>query len=277
MLIYLIISLITLYMMAIMPRMLSRRDFSAFSERYYAHRGLFDNKTNAPENSLTAFKLAIDNDYGIELDVRLTKDNIPVVFHDLSLKRVCGLDKKVRELNYSELHELTLFKSKEKIPLFTDVLKLLEDKVPVIVELKTTGTDISVCEIISPILDDFKGIYCVESFNPSILYWYKKNRPNIIRGQLSTNYLRDGIKNDFILYFVLQNLLLNFINKPDFIAFNYKHSNMLSYRICKYIYKAPTFAYTIGSQEVLDEHINDFDYFIFEGFIPIPNKKQNSE
>lgn len=248
--------------------MVSRRDFSQFKGRYYAHRGLFDNKNKAPENSIAAFKLARDNGYGIELDVRLTKDKIPVVFHDATLKRVCNINKRVCDLNYDEVKGINLFDSNEVIPLLIDVLNIIGGNVPIIVELKPKKNETDICEIVSSILDSYKGVYCIESFNPMIVHWYKKNRPNIIRGQLSTNYVHDGIKKERFLKFLLQNLLFNFLNKPDFIAFNYKFKNMLSYTICNKVYRVPTFAYTIDSKEALRNSKDSFDYFIFEGFRP---------
>lgn len=265
---YLLIVLTIFYLLAIMPKMLSHADISPFEGRFYAHRGFYDNNAKTPENSISAFKLAIENQYGIELDVRLTKDNVPVVFHDATLKRVCGLDKKVSNLTFEELSNLYLFDSNEKIPLLTDVLELINGEVPLIVELKATKNDTTICKIVAPILDNYTGIYCIESFNPMLLVWYKNNRPNVIRGQLSTNYTKDGIKNDKLLNLLLQNLLFNFVSKPDFIAYNYKYSNMLSYVLCHKLYKIPTFAYTIGSKEELQKNQDSFDLFIFEGFKP---------
>jgi len=111
MLIYLIIILLLLallYFAAIMPRVFNRKDFSKFNGRYFAHRGLHSNPDKIPENSIAAFKLAVENNYGIEMDVQLSKDKVPVVFHDFTLKRVCHLNKKVRELTYEELRNLRL-------------------------------------------------------------------------------------------------------------------------------------------------------------------------
>ena len=266
--IYIIIGICLIYLILIMPEMINRKNFNAFNGRYYAHRGLHDNSSDAPENSIEAFKLAVERGYGIELDVQLTKDDIPVVFHDANLKRVCGVDKKVKELNLEELQYLKLFKSNEHIPLFTDVLKIIDGKMPVIVEFKTKGSDTNVCDIVAPILDNYQGIYCVESFDPLTVRWYKKNRPQVIRGQLSTNYIKGGVKNDRFLNLMLQNLLFNIITKPDFIAFNHVYGNMLSFNISRKLYKVPTFAFTICSREELIGNKDRFDYFIFEGFEP---------
>ena len=76
--------LLVAYLIAIMPRMMGRPDYAPLMGHYYAHRGLHDNETDAPENSMAAFRKAVDAGYGIELDVQLTKDRIPVVFHDES-------------------------------------------------------------------------------------------------------------------------------------------------------------------------------------------------
>lgn len=267
MLFYLTIIVLTLYILAIMPKM-NKPNLDPFKDRYYAHRGLHDNDSSAPENSLRSFKMAVEKGYGIELDIRLTKDNIAVVFHDKTLKRACGLDKKVRDLNYDDLKDLNLFNSEEKIPLLEDVLNLVDGRVPLIVELKTYGKDLGICEIAAPILDSYQGLYCIESFDPFIVNWYRKNRPDIVRGQLSTNYFKDGIGDKAYLKFMLQNMLFNFYAKPDFIAFNHQYSNMLSYNIVRKVFKIPTFAYTIKTREDLERNFDHFDYFIFEGFTP---------
>ena len=97
--------IVVLYLLMIMPRMVKRPDFRPFTGRLYAHRGLHNNETNAPENSMNAFAKAVDAGYGIELDVQLTKDEKMVVCHDFDLKRICGKDVKVRDLTYEELQQ----------------------------------------------------------------------------------------------------------------------------------------------------------------------------
>lgn len=264
-----IVIIIFLYLLAIMPRMMNKPSMQPFMDRYYAHRGLHKEKSIAPENSLAAFQLAVDHNYGIELDVQLSKDNIPVVFHDFTLNRLCGVDKKVRDLTFEELRMLTLHDSEEKIPLFQEVLDLVNGSVPLIIEYKLPGNNPLVCEIGDKILRDYKGVYCIESFNPLALRWYKKNHPEVVRGQLSTKFIRnkDGSKSK-VLDFALQNLLLNFLGKPDFIAFNYKWKDMLSFSLVRSLYKVPTVAYTLTSNQQIIDGKHKFDLFIFEKFIP---------
>ena len=116
-----------------------KEKMKVFEKQYIAHRGLFDNESEAPENSIPAFQRAVQQGYGIELDVQLTTDNRLVVFHDETLQRMCGFDKKLTECSYDELKHYRLAKSDEKIPLFDEVLKVIDGKVPLIVEVKSEG------------------------------------------------------------------------------------------------------------------------------------------
>ncbi len=263
-----LLTLIILYLLAIMPKLTHRHDLTPWKGHYYAHRGLHQSRKKSPENSMTAFRFAVEQQYGIELDVQLSKDNIPVIFHDFSLARVCGIEKKVCELTLEELQQLTLYNSKEHIPTFQSVLQMIDGKVPLIVEFKAEGHNVSVCDIAMQMLDHYNGRYCIESFNPLVLLWFKKNRPAIMRGQLSSNLIKDKEDGNPSLYFVLQNLLINFLTKPDFISYNYIHRNMLSFVLCHRLYRIPTFAWTIKSQESLEESRSSFDFFIFDHFIP---------
>lgn len=262
-------ALMALYMLAIMPRMLKRADRKPFLQMLYAHRGLHDNETDAPENSKKAFAKAVEAGYGIELDIQLSRDQIPVVFHDATLDRACGVQGRVCDYTFEELQQFTLFKSDEKIPRFDEVLKLVDGKVPLIVELKIEWKDLGLCPIADALLREYKGIYCIESFNPLAVLWYRRNHREVMRGQLSDSFKNeDGKLYKSPLYWVLENLLLNFLTKPDFVAYNHKFYRNRSRSICRYVYGGLAVAWTIKSQEELDARSEDFDLFIFDSFIP---------
>lgn len=256
------------YLLLIMPRVCRRPPVAPLLHPLYAHRGLYDNASDAPENSMAAFRLAVENGYGIELDVQLSKDNIPVVIHDYSLRRMCGVDKKVNELTFDELRRLSLANSTEQIPLFSDVLNLIGGKVPLIVELKIEARDLRVCPLAARLLDEYKGVYCIESFNPLGLRWYKKHRPAVVRGQLASNFLTDKEPGNKVLYFCLQNLLLNAVTRPDFIAFDIRYQKMLSFNLCRRLYRCLPVAWTIRSEEQLRGARKRYKIFIFEHFVP---------
>ncbi len=234
---------------------------------YYAHRGLHDNGTDAPENSMAAFRKAVEAGYGIELDVQLSKDGLPVVFHDFTLKRICGQEGKVCDYTWQELKSFRLCNSGEGIPGFEDVLNEVRGRVPLIVELKVERVDLALCPVVDALLEKYHGPYCIESFNPLVLRWYRQNHGKVVRGQLADGFLKSG-EFQSPLYFFLQNLMLNFITKPDFIAYNHKYEKTLSRRICRGLFGNLSVAWTIKSQEELDAVRDKFDIFIFDSFIP---------
>lgn len=259
--------LIILYFFAIMPRMLNRPDKTPFQGGIFAHRGLFDNETDAPENSLAAFQKAVDAGFGIELDVQLSKDKVPVVFHDFTLERACRTSGKVADFTYEELKKLELFQSREHMPTLEEALEVIDGKVPIIVEFKIEWGDYSVCRIADRILRRYKGNYAIESFNPLGLLWYRKNHKEIIRGQLSDHFRKEGsAKVPF--YFLLHYLTLNFLTKPDFIAYNHKYFRNMSRQICRYVYGATAAGWTIKNEEQLKKAKENFDWIIFDGFVP---------
>lgn len=259
--------ILLLYLWLIKPGIADRPDIASLMGHYYAHRGLHDNETDAPENSMNAFKKAIDAGYGIELDVQLTKDRIPVVFHDETLKRVCGVDGRVRDYTYEELQQFRLCRSDERIPLFSDFLKLVDGKVPLIIEIKIHENVDTVCSIADELIKEYRGTYCIESFHTMAVQWYRKHRPEVIRGQLSTDFSKPGKRESWYLCMV-HYLLGNVMGRPDFIAYDHLHKNNISRRLCRYLFGALSVAWTIKSQKELDACKKDFDLFIFEGFIP---------
>jgi glycerophosphoryl diester phosphodiesterase len=272
----------------IMPRMTGRPDREPYLNVLYAHRGLHDNKSNAPENTLAAFKKAVDAGFGIECDVQLTKDGIPVIFHDFTLARCArypqgkvpedavvnkdgsrGVAGKVIDYTYDELLKFHILDSEEKIPKFEDFLKLVDGKVPLIIELKIELTDLSVCPKVDSLLKDYKGVYCIESFNPLGVFWYRRHRPRVMRGQLSDEFHKDSPQ-EFkgALYFILTQLLLNFLTKPDFIAFNRKYSDSFSLNVCRKLFGCTCAAWTIKDEGQLQDARKKFDIFIFDSFLP---------
>ena len=261
-----------LFFLAIMPRMGHRKARKAFRGVYYAHRGLFDNDGDAPENSLKAFERAAKAGYGMEMDVQVTKDGVPVVFHDFTLERMCGKEGKVCDYTWQELKDFTLAKSRETIPLFADVLKAVGGRVPLIVEIKVEWMDLSVCPAADKLLRSYQGLYCIESFNPLVLLWYRRNHREIVRGQLSDGFVKASrLKESWHLLvqnFLLQNLLFNWLTKPDFVAYNHKYEEVLARRLCRNLYGNMAVAWTIKSQEELERAKSKFDLFIFDSFLP---------
>ena len=205
------------YALLIMPRVTMKPDMKDILTDY-AHRGLHDNAQGVPENSIVAFEYAIERGYGIELDIQLTADGEAVVFHDYSLKRVCGEDVKLSSLTLDELKKYRLLGTEYTIPTFLEVLELVDGRVPLLVELKGESGNTALCPVAANLLDTYMGAYCVESFNPLLLRWFKKNRPDTARGQLVTNLIKSKGAGNFFRNLMLSLMLTNFLSRPDFIA-----------------------------------------------------------
>lgn len=259
-------AILILYLVMIAPRFPRKKKRAGFCGRLYAHRGLFNNQTGVPENSMPAFSLAVKHRYGIEFDVQVTKDDKIVVFHDNTLSRMCGIDLLVMEKTYEELLELPLLNTEEKIPLLSEVLSLVNGQVPLLIEIKLPILNTHVCELINNELLNYSGPYCIESFNTMALWWYKRHRPEIIRGQLSADLTHPVADGGFLLCFLVKYLMTNFLAKPDFISYCYKDTKNISYQLNKHVFRASTFAWTIDSPKAYADTQGKFDSYIFEGF-----------
>ena len=230
----------------------------------YAHRGLHG--TNVPENSLMAFELACRAGYGIELDVQLSSDGEVMVFHDYSLKRMTGVEQKLSELDAKSLCELRLSSSDQHIPTFREVLDLIDGRVPVLVELKGENFDTSICPKVAEILNEYKGKYCIESFNPLLVKQMRSLLPDAFCGLLYTNAVKEKGKLTFI-NFAVSVMMLNFLCRPRFIAYDERYRDASCVRLATKLYKPYKFVWTVRSQESLDrahelEECPIFEYIV---------------
>ncbi len=204
--------------------------------KMFAHRGLHGDRSIAPENSLAAFSRAADAGYGIELDIRLSKDGQVIVFHDDTLQRVCGVPGKASDYTYEELLQFPLYHSPERIPLFSEVLELVAGRVPLIVELKASGKhfEIELCRKASAMLDNYSGEYCIESFHPRYLLWFLIHRPEVPRGQLCTDFYRTQAEGRRWQFFLFELMLTNLLTRPDFISYDIRFHHRRLFRFWRH-------------------------------------------
>ena len=217
-LITLLISFFVFIVIMVAPGRYTKKMAAPFRGRYFAHRGLHTKDKSIPENSMRAFEEACKAGYGMEMDVQLTKDRQVVVFHDDDLERVCGVEGLVSDYTYEELQEFRLEGTEERIPLFKDVLDCIAGREPIIVELKSDKMRFVLCQEVMYLLAPYTGDYCLESFDPAIVKWVKKNMPGVLRGQLSAQpdffSKVSGIGKIFI-----SNCMFGLMNRPHFIAY----------------------------------------------------------
>lgn len=257
--------LIMAYFFLIEPRKPMESQYKPFCGINYAHRGLHSKDMSVPENSIKAFEAAAEAGYGIELDVRTTKDGQIVVFHDETLNRMCAADGRVDELTYDQLLQYNLGGTDEKIPLLSQVLDVVDDRVKIIVELKTVPDRKRLCSKTHEIIKDRKNC-CIESFDPRIVGWFNRHSPNTFRGQLVSSYEEMSAKEGKFKAFIISNIMLNFIGRPHFIAHS-KGKKTVSVALCEWL-GAKKFAWTVTDQDKSKEYEMYNNAVIFQYYLP---------
>lgn len=233
----------------------------------YAHRGLHGERR--PENSMAAFRAALDAGYGIELDIHLMKDGQLAVIHDASLRRTAGQDVKIEELTAAQLKDYPLEGTEETIPLFSQVLALFAGKAPLIIELKSENNNYAqLAEAACKAMEGYEGSWCMESFDPRCVRWLKVNKPQVIRGQLAENFVKRNKKLPLVLRFAVTHHLLNFLLVPDFVAYLFDDRKSLSNFLVRKLWGVQGVSWTLKKQEDLDAATAEGWLPIFEGFRP---------
>lgn len=246
----------------------SNANWAALRGWRYAHRGFHD-KPQIPENSLPAFRRAIAHGFGAELDVHLLRDGTLAVFHDSELRRCTGAEGILEDLTLEQMKALRLEGTDEQIPLFDEVLALFEGKAPLIIELKAYGNNQrALAEAVVKRLDSYKGAFCIESFDPFVLIAVKQLRPDICRGQLSMDFVRNPGGLSFLRRVIGTNLLFNFRTVPDFIAYDFNGRSNRCLRRCVGLWGAQEVSWTIRSRQELLACERDGCIPIFECFDP---------
>jgi len=259
-----LVLLFVLYLWLIAPHH-RRPDTKEFIGKLYAHRGLHDGNHEVFENSLAAFRRAVEAGYGIELDVQLTADGKLVVHHDGNTVRVCGIDAVIRQTPYDQLPPLP---DGTPIPTFAEVLQLVDGHIPLIVEVKHYGKPVENAAHTLEALRSYHGPYCVESFHPMVVQYFRKKAPGIVRGQLAMGGKRDPEESSVTEFFLLKYLLVNVLGRPHFVAYSCAHDSNLSMWLMKRLFRPLLVAWTVRSQAALTKARKDYQIPIFELFLP---------
>ncbi len=225
-----------------------------------AHRGMWDNQ-NIPENSMKAFRKALENSYPIELDVQLTKDQVLVVFHDANLKRMTGIDSLIENKTYEELQKVTLLNTQEKIPTFQEVLELIQEKVFLDIEIKSTKRISLTCEILMKELENYHH-YILKSFDPRIVHYLKKHYSTVEVG-----YLIDKTYDTWWKKRLLPSRLILWYTKADFLS---PHKSLINKPLFQKLKKKyPILLWTMKDAQ----ERNNPEYYYICNFLPEKKKE----
>lgn len=235
----------------------------------YAHRGYYINP-DIPENSMAAFRRAVDHGLGSELDVQLLADGSLVIFHDDELGRMTGVKGWIVDYDMSNLRKLRLGGTDEPIPAFDEVLDLYENSgLRLMVEIKPSyGNYRPLTEAVIRRLDSYKGEFAVESFDPRAMMIVRKMRPEWTRGQLVQDFYKtpDGVPPYQMV--LLTNLAFNRFVQPDFVAYRFQDRKWLAWR--RWLAKKGVFpvTWTIKSAEEYRKATASGNIPIFEQITP---------
>ena len=249
-----------LYVLSVMGRK-NHPDIPKLQGVAYAHRGLHN--ADRPENSMAAFRAAKEAGYGIELDVRLLADGTLAIMHDSALKRTTGAEGFMEDLTADQLKNYCLGGTLETIPALEQVLQLYNGQLPMIVELKVAKDNhAALGKAVCDLLDQYPGVYALESFDPRCILWLKQNRPDYLRGQLNRHFGKEDAPFPWILRFLMTHQVFNFLTMPDFVAYRYDDRRTLGNFLVRKLWKVQGVSWTLDKKE-------DFDVAIAEGWLPI--------
>ena len=266
--------LLLLIWFCVKPGRLSAAQAAPFYGVNHAHRGLYAQDQSVPENSLPAIAAAAEKGYGMELDIQLSLDGEVVVFHDDTLARMCGIGGRVDAFPLARLREMPLAGTAERMPLLTEVFDTVAGKAPIIIELKTGPRNEELCRkglaLMRAYQKQYGGAFCVESFDARIVAWFRKNAPDILRGQLTDSPRALGSGRP-VLDFLAGNLLSNVIARPQFIAHGPGRKTALA-RFAEACGAMPVYwtAKPGDDAAALEEY---YDAVIFEHYAPKPKYK----
>ena len=246
---------------------------TVFLDRPVAHRGLHDRSKGIIENSLSAFKAAIDAGYGIELDLQLSFDAQAMVFHDYDMARLTGESGPIQTRTAETVRCMTLSDSTDTIQDLATVLDLVDGRVPLLIELKdqdgAMGPNIGPLErAVADALSTYQGDAAVMSFNPNSTAMMATLAPDRPRGLVTDAFdpskwapvpakmckrLRDipdydSSKACFISHDVED------LNRPRVAELKAQGATIL--------------CWTVKSQAQADEALKIAQNITFEGFIP---------
>lgn len=258
--------LFVLYVLAVMGRS-GNPGLQALRGWNYAHRGLHGN--GIPENSMAAFSKALAHGYGIEMDLHLMKDGNLAVIHDHALIRTTGAEGTVEDLSTGDLKNYRLEGTEETIPTFRQVLSLFDGKAPMIVELKAAGNNYgALVDAAMAQLQDYKGAFCIESFDPRCILYLRKHYPQVVRGQLNENFIKSKGSIPFLLRFCMTTQLTNFLTRPDFIAYQFADRKSLGNFLVRKLWHVQGVSWTLKTPEDHKAAVKEGWISIFEGFEP---------
>ena len=220
--IYILISVIVVFICALLLNGRTRKNYCSgicpkwMWEWSYAHKGLHA-AVGTDENSIGAFANAVEAGYAIELDLRYTKDMVPMVSHDNDLTEEVGENVRLSDISYDQAKMLSYVNSGEHLASLEEVLTYVDGRVPLLIEIKSYHLPGKFEENIVSLLSRYKGPFAIQSYSPFALNYVRKLNPSITVGLLYDDV--PGIPT-FKAARILKDNLFGALCHPAFITYN---------------------------------------------------------
>lgn len=249
----------------------STRDFPWLKQFDVAHRGLFRPGTLAEENTVASAKAAVDSGFALEIDVRMTADDIIVVFHDDSLERMTDGTGSVGMIGYERLTQYMVGNSGRPVPTLHDVLDAVDSEKPIYVEIKSSHTvDVQkLCAGVRRSFEGYPGPVAIMSFDPRVVHWFSNYMPHYARGLIIGREFLLGIRKRIALSLWMRKCT------PDFLACDI---NLLPNTTCESWRKKgkPVLTWTIRDTQMEQIGRQHADRLIFEAPAVVGNLSEKN-
>ncbi|MEM9591290.1 MAG: glycerophosphodiester phosphodiesterase family protein [Pseudomonadota bacterium] len=240
-------------------------------KRPIAHRGLHDATRGIAENSKSAVKAAMRQGTAVEVDLQRAADDMPVVFHDATLDRTTNESGPLAALDVDTLRSIPLKEGGDPILSLPDLLDLVGDTVPLLLEVKSSFRGNGAFEAnIAKLLASYKGPVAVMSFDPQCISAFREHAPALPRGLVSGRFTDDVSKKSFSARqrFAMRHLLTSLFARPQFVAYDVRALPAVAPLIAKFVVGLPLLAWTVRDEADLEKAHRYADAPIFEGIAP---------
>jgi glycerophosphoryl diester phosphodiesterase len=238
--------------------------------RPVAHRGYHDSAAGRIENTLPAFAAAVEHGFAIECDVQVTADDHVVVFHDDTLDRLTEASGAIAAANLGKLRGMRFKAGEARIPTLEDLLDLVDGRVPLVIELKSTWTRRRRLEpAVAPILATYDGPAAVMSFDPASMAAMRRLAPALPRGLTADDFPPD----DWPMLSTAErlanrNLVAAAWVLPAFVAYGIKALPASAPLALRHFFALPMLTWTVRTPADRAKARQWADQIIFEGFDP---------
>ncbi|MFC4624922.1 glycerophosphodiester phosphodiesterase [Daeguia caeni] len=234
-------------------------DIGWLTKRPIAHRGLHDGNHEIWENTLAAFRRAIEAGFAIECDVHQTKDDQVIVFHDDDMLRLAGRGGLISDLPLAEATRLRIGGTEECAPSLRQLLDLVNGQVPLIIELKgIEGTDGALVKAVARELANYQGEAAIMSFDHHLIRRFAAEAPGIPAGLTAEGRRMSDMEQHFSM--LARNI--------DFVSYNVEHLPNPFVTFVRERLNMPVISWTVTDWELKKQSDLYADQITFEGFDP---------